>query len=179
MSSNGHVIEWYAGTLRALHLAILRYAVTRDNADRLAVFRIAREIDSLEPGQDGRRISTSSAGPAWSSAPQSCSRTQARQQSCNNTWCGLNMTVSNGLSRRRSTPASQPCRLPAGPSDAGMTCGRALPAAETVDDANCCGAGSGSHGGLTRRRPMHGRESASPAISVRDRAYSVPLDGIA
>ena len=54
MSSNGHVIEWYAGTLRAWHLAILRYAVTRDNADRLAVFRIAREIDSLESGQDGR-----------------------------------------------------------------------------------------------------------------------------
>ena len=54
MSSNGHVIEWYAGTLRALHLAILRYAVTRDNADRLAVFRIAREIDSLEPRQDDR-----------------------------------------------------------------------------------------------------------------------------
>lgn len=54
MSSNGHVIEWYAGTLRALHLAILRYAVTRENADRLAVFRIALEIDSLEPGHDGR-----------------------------------------------------------------------------------------------------------------------------
>ena len=36
-----HAIEWYAGTLRAWHLAILRYAVTRDNADRLAVFRIA------------------------------------------------------------------------------------------------------------------------------------------
>ena len=46
-------MEWYAGTLRAWHLAILRYAVTRDNADRLAVFRIALEIDSLESGQDG------------------------------------------------------------------------------------------------------------------------------
>jgi hypothetical protein len=44
-------MEWYAGTLRAWHLAILRYAVTRDNADRLAVFRIALEIDSLEPRQ--------------------------------------------------------------------------------------------------------------------------------
>jgi hypothetical protein len=54
MSSNGHVMEWYAGTLRAWHLAILRYAVTKDNADRLAVFRIALEIDSLEPRQDGR-----------------------------------------------------------------------------------------------------------------------------
>ena len=55
MSSNGHVIEWYAGTLRAWHLAILRYAVTRDNADRLAVFRIALEIDSLEPKQNEPR----------------------------------------------------------------------------------------------------------------------------
>jgi hypothetical protein len=40
--------------LRAWHLAILRYAVTKDNADRLAVFRIAREIDSFEPRQDDR-----------------------------------------------------------------------------------------------------------------------------
>ena len=42
-----HAMEWFAGTLRAWHLAILRYAVTLDNADRLAVLRIAREIDGL------------------------------------------------------------------------------------------------------------------------------------
>ena len=54
MSFSGHAMEWYAGTLRAWHLAILRYAVTRDSADRLAVFRIALEIDSLEPRQDDR-----------------------------------------------------------------------------------------------------------------------------
>jgi hypothetical protein len=48
---------------------------------------------------------------------------------------GLMMTVSNGLSRRRSTPASPPCRPSAGSSDAGMICGRALPLAEAVDDA--------------------------------------------
>ena len=53
MSCSGHAMEWFSGTLRAWHLAILRYAVTRDNADRLAVFRIALEIDSLEPRQDG------------------------------------------------------------------------------------------------------------------------------
>jgi hypothetical protein len=47
-------MEWYAGRLRAWHLAILRYAVTQDNADRLAVFRIAHEIDSLEPERDDR-----------------------------------------------------------------------------------------------------------------------------
>lgn len=54
MSFSGHAMEWYAGTLRAWHLAILRYAVTKDNADRLAVFRIALVIDSLEPRQDDR-----------------------------------------------------------------------------------------------------------------------------
>jgi hypothetical protein len=46
-------MEWYAGTLRAWHLAMLRYAVTLDNADRLAVLLIAREIDELHPRQDG------------------------------------------------------------------------------------------------------------------------------
>ena len=54
MSSSARAMEWYVGTLRAWHLAILRYAVTRDSADRLAVFRIALEIDSLEPRQDDR-----------------------------------------------------------------------------------------------------------------------------
>jgi len=47
MSSIVHGMEWYASTLRAWHLSILRYAVTLDNADRLAVLRIAREIDRL------------------------------------------------------------------------------------------------------------------------------------
>ena len=55
MNSFVYGIEWFAGALRAWHLAILRYAVTRDNADRLAVFRIALEIDSLEPGQEPRQ----------------------------------------------------------------------------------------------------------------------------
>jgi len=54
MDSNVHEMEWFAGALRAWHLAILRYAVTLDNADRLAVHRIAREIDRLHPRQDGR-----------------------------------------------------------------------------------------------------------------------------
>jgi len=54
MSSNDRAMKWFAGTLRAWHLAILRYAVTLDNADRLAVLRIAREIDGLYPQQDGR-----------------------------------------------------------------------------------------------------------------------------
>ena len=53
MSSIVHGMEWYAGTLRAWHLAMLRYAVTLDNADRLAVLRIAHEIDRLDPRHDG------------------------------------------------------------------------------------------------------------------------------
>jgi len=53
MSSTVHGMEWYAGTLRAWHLAILRYAVTLDNADRLAVIRIAQEIDRPGPRHDG------------------------------------------------------------------------------------------------------------------------------
>ena len=53
MSSNDRAMKWFAGTLRAWHLAILRYAVTLDNADRLAVLRIAREIDGLNPRQAG------------------------------------------------------------------------------------------------------------------------------
>ena len=53
MSSTIHGMKWYATTLRAWHLAMLRYAVTLDNADRLAVIRIAREIDRLDPRHDG------------------------------------------------------------------------------------------------------------------------------
>jgi hypothetical protein len=53
VSSEVHGTEWLSGTLRAWHLAMLRYAVTLDNADRLAVLRIALEIDGLDPQQDG------------------------------------------------------------------------------------------------------------------------------
>jgi hypothetical protein len=53
MSLTVHGMAWYAGTLRAWHLAILRYAVTLDNADRLAVLRIAHEIDRLDPRHNG------------------------------------------------------------------------------------------------------------------------------
>ena len=54
MSSNVQGIEWYAKTLRAWQLAILRFAVTLDNADRLAVLMIASEIDRLDPRRDGK-----------------------------------------------------------------------------------------------------------------------------
>jgi hypothetical protein len=46
--------EWRAKTLRAWQLAILRFAVTLDNADRLAVIAIAGEIDRLGPHHDSK-----------------------------------------------------------------------------------------------------------------------------
>ena len=49
MSSNVPGAEWRARTLRAWQLALLRFAVTLDNADRLAVMAIASEIDRLGP----------------------------------------------------------------------------------------------------------------------------------
>ena len=50
MSSSVHGSEWHARTLRAWQLAMLRFAVTLDNADRLAVMAIAAEVDGLAPG---------------------------------------------------------------------------------------------------------------------------------
>ena len=41
--------------IRAWHLAILRFAVTLDNADRLGVFAIAAEIDRLGGNCDEKR----------------------------------------------------------------------------------------------------------------------------
>ena len=38
-------IRWQTRTLHSLHLAILRFALTLDNADRLGVLAIASEID--------------------------------------------------------------------------------------------------------------------------------------
>lgn len=49
MSSNVPGAEWHARTLRAWELALLRFAVTLDNADRLTVMAIAGEIDKLGP----------------------------------------------------------------------------------------------------------------------------------
>jgi hypothetical protein len=54
LDSNISGIERHAKTLRAWQLAILRFAVTLDNADRLAVLMIAAEIDGLGPRHDGK-----------------------------------------------------------------------------------------------------------------------------
>jgi hypothetical protein len=52
MNSNVPDMEKHAKTLRAWQLAILRFAVTLDNADRLAVLRIAAELDGPCPKRD-------------------------------------------------------------------------------------------------------------------------------
>lgn len=54
MSPNVPGSEWHARTLRAWQLAMLRFAVTLDNADRLAVMAIANEIDRLGPPHEGK-----------------------------------------------------------------------------------------------------------------------------
>ena len=54
MSSGVPGGDWRARTLRAWQLAMLRFAVTLDNADRLAVMAIASEIDRLGPQHDGK-----------------------------------------------------------------------------------------------------------------------------
>lgn len=47
-------IEWQARSLRSWHLAILRFALTRDNADRLGMLAIANEIDRLGQRENER-----------------------------------------------------------------------------------------------------------------------------
>jgi len=55
MSSTVPGMEKHARTLRAWQLAILRFAVTFDNADKLAVLMIAAELDGLGPRQGPRQ----------------------------------------------------------------------------------------------------------------------------
>jgi hypothetical protein len=54
MSLNTSGGEQHAKTLRAWQLAILRFAVTLDNADRLTVMAIAGEIDKLGPEHNSK-----------------------------------------------------------------------------------------------------------------------------
>ncbi len=109
MSLVVHETAWLAGTLRAWHLAILRYAVTLDNADRLAVLQ-DRPRDRRAPSAAGRQhwSLNSFVAPARSSARRSCNQPNGLQRSCSNIWPGLTMIVSSGPLRRRSTPASRP-----------------------------------------------------------------------
>jgi hypothetical protein len=54
VSSNVTDLERHAKTLRAWQLAMLRFAVTLDHADRLAVLMIAAEIDRSGATQDNK-----------------------------------------------------------------------------------------------------------------------------
>jgi hypothetical protein len=54
MNSNFTDMERHAKTLRAWQLAILRFAATLDNADRLAVLMIAAEMEGLGPQPDNK-----------------------------------------------------------------------------------------------------------------------------
>ena len=54
MSSIASGAEWHTKTVCAWQLALLRFAVTLDNADRLAVLAITAEMDRLHPVQDGK-----------------------------------------------------------------------------------------------------------------------------
>lgn len=54
MTLKDPAVAWHAKTLRAWQLAILRFAVTLDDADRSAVMSIASEIDRLGPRHGGR-----------------------------------------------------------------------------------------------------------------------------
>ena len=54
MSLNTSGGERHAKTLRAWQLAILRFAVTVNNADRLTVMAIAGEIDKLGPEHNSK-----------------------------------------------------------------------------------------------------------------------------
>lgn len=56
MSLNVHGVDWHAKTVRGWQLAILRFAVTLDDADRLAVMAIANEIDRLAPQSAAARL---------------------------------------------------------------------------------------------------------------------------
>jgi hypothetical protein len=47
--------ECHAWMIKAWHLAILRFAVTLDNADKLGVFAVAASIDGLGGSRDEKR----------------------------------------------------------------------------------------------------------------------------
>lgn len=53
MNVNIEISEWHAKTVRAWLLALLRFAVTLDDDDKLAVFAAATEIDKLSSQQAG------------------------------------------------------------------------------------------------------------------------------
>ena len=165
MSCSGHAMERYAGTLRAWHLAILRYAVTRDNADRLAVFRIALEIDSLEPGQEPRQDDGGFDFFRRTSAELCTAILQPNARASAILQQYLARIDDDRFKRALAAAidASEPAVSPAGRAvGRGNDLWKGLASRKPLTTQHCCGAGSGSYGGLTRRRPMRGREVLLP-----------------
>lgn len=94
MSLNVHGVDWHAKTVRGWQLAILRFAVTLDDADRLAVMAIANEIDRLAPQSAAARLDFSFfAGQARSYAPLFWSQMSLPPWSCVDTLRKLMMTA--------------------------------------------------------------------------------------
>lgn len=133
MNSAALGIERHARTLRAWHLAVLRYAVTLDNADRLAVLRIVHEIDRFELRRNGSANFDFFRRTSAEVAPRSCSRTNAPLRFCGNTSHGSTTTASDGWLRQRSTSASRRSLRPAVRLDTETACGRGFPPAASID----------------------------------------------
>lgn len=129
MSSKVPGGEWHAKTLRAWQLTILRFAVTLDNADRLAVLAIASEIDRLGPQHDSRPAfgffrRTSAELCAAILRPNELSSTL----SCANISGGLMTTASSVSSQQQSKPTNRRCLWSASLSSATSACGEVFPA---------------------------------------------------
>ena len=139
MSLNFSGVEWHAKTLRSWQLAILRFAVTLDNADRLAVMAIAREIDRLGPHHDSEPDFSFFAGPVQSYAPLFSGPMNLPLRSCVNISRELMMIVSSACSRQQLRPTSPKCRRSANLSNATTACGEGFPRGATIrSNARLC-----------------------------------------
>jgi hypothetical protein len=177
MSFDVHGMAWFAGTLRAWHLAILRYC--RDFGQcRLAVLRIARELDRLYPRQDGstdfeffRRTSAE----LCAAIVQPNERASAVLQQYLARFDDDRLKRTFAAAIDAGQPAVSPISRPARPRSLE---GAFLPQQSLKamrHDAGrsrpyCC---------PTFSRSTRGQEDAFSAISVRGRACSDPRDGIA
>ena len=161
--------EWNARTLRAWQLAILRFAVTLDNADRLRSWQSQARSTGSVRGTTENRISAFFAGPVRSYAPPFCGRMNLAPHFCVNILRELTMIVSSASSRQQLRPTNRRSLRSASLSNTTAACGEGFPRGA----ANSCNALAREVlVRATRRRRKHDRESAFHAISGRDRAYN-------
>ena len=172
MSSSVPGSEWHARTLRAWQLAMLRFAVTLDNADRLAVMAIANEIDRLGPRARGQ------AG-FWLFSPDQCGAVRAILQPNELTPAVLRQYLARIDDDRLSAFSPQP-------SDADEPKVSSVAKAVKRDNdpfrglssrgnqqvRGCAGRVGLAHREVRRRPRKRDSGHAFRAISVRDRAYS-------